>query len=137
MTQRSSFEPDLFPALFSRALRASATLLEGGNVDAVDKHGSTLVSGVELARLVDICVRYGVAELSVFGSVARAEDRSDSDIDLLYVLAPGRHLGFGLNALEDELQALFGRRVDLVSKAALHRLIRENVLAEAQPLYAA
>lgn len=104
---------------------------------AVDEHASTLLSGVDLARLADICMRYGVAELSVFGSVARAEDRSDSDIDLLYVLAPERHLGFGLNALEDELQALFGRRVDLVSKPALHRLIRENVLAEARTLYAA
>jgi len=104
---------------------------------AVDEHASNLMSGVDLARLVGICRRYGVAELSVFGSVARAEDRSDSDIDLLYVLAPGRHLGFGLNALDDELQALFGRRVDLVSKAALHRLIRENVLAETQPLHAA
>lgn len=104
---------------------------------AVDERATTLVSGDDVARLVDICVRYGVAELSVFGSVARAEDRGDSDIDLLYVLAPGRHLGFRLNALEDELQSLFGRRVDLVSKAALHRLIRENVLAEAQTLYAA
>ncbi|MCB1030923.1 MAG: nucleotidyltransferase family protein [Acidimicrobiales bacterium] len=87
--------------------------------------------------LTDICVRYGVAELSVFGSVARSEDRVDSDIDLLYTLAPGRHLGFAINALEDELQALFGRKVDLVSKAALHRLIRDDLLAEAHSLYAA
>ncbi len=106
-------------------------------MEAVDERGSTLVSGIDQTRLVDICRRYGVAELYVFGSAARAEDRSDSDIDLLYVLAAGRQLGFGLNTLEDELQALFGRRVDLVSKGALHRLIRESVLAEAQPLYAA
>ena len=38
---------------------------------AMDEHGSSLTSGVDLARLVEICERYGVAELSVFGSVAR------------------------------------------------------------------
>ncbi len=41
-----------------------------------------------------------MAELSVFGSVARAEDDGDSDFDLLYVLAPGRHLGFGIDSVE-------------------------------------
>ena len=104
---------------------------------AMNEHARGLLSGLDLPRLVDICVRYGVAELSVFGSVARAEDGADSDIDLLYVLEPGRHLGFAVNALEDELRELFGRDVDLVSKAALHRLIRDDVLTEALSLYAA
>jgi predicted nucleotidyltransferase len=78
-----------------------------------------------------------VAELSVFGSTVRGEARPDSDLDLLYVLAPGRHLGFTLNRLEDELSRLFGRSVDLVSKAALHRALRDDVLAQALELYAA
>ena len=103
----------------------------------VDSHASSFLSTIDLPRLTDICVRYGVAALAVFGSVARSEDRVDSDIDLLYTLAPGRHLGFAINALEDELQALFGRKVDLVSKASLHRLIRDDLLAEARSLYAA
>lgn len=88
-------------------------------------------------RLGEICRRYGIIELSVFGSVARGEAGPNSDLDLLYVLAPGRHLGFSINRLEDELAEVFGRRVDLVSKAALHRAIRDEVLAEAQELYAA
>lgn len=104
---------------------------------AVDEHAPQLISGVDLSRLVDICVRYGIAELSVFGSVVRGEGGDDSDIDLLYVLAPSRHLGFAINALEDEMHALFGRSVDLVSKAALHKLIRDDVLAEALEIYAA
>lgn len=73
----------------------------------------------------------------LFGSVARGEAGADSDLDLLYVLAPGRHLGFSINRLEDELAELFGRPVDLVSKTALHRAIRDDVLAEARELYAA
>lgn len=96
-----------------------------------------LAAAVDPTRLADICARYGVAELSVFGSVARGEERPDSDVDLLYVLAPGHHLGFAVNALEDELAALFGRTVDLVSKAALHRMLRDAVLADARELYAA
>ena len=96
-----------------------------------------ILGDLDVSGLVDICVRYGIAELSIFGSVARDDDRADSDIDLLYVLAPGHHLGFGINALEDDLAALFGRPIDLISKTALHRLIRDDVLAEAHPLYAA
>ena len=78
-----------------------------------------------------------MAELAAFGSVARDEGMSSSDMDLLYQLAPHARLGFGINALEDELSTLFGRPVDLVSQRALHRLIRDDVLAEARTLYAA
>ena len=92
---------------------------------------------VEGARLAEVCERFGVAELSVFGSVARGTAGSGSDIDLLYVMVPGRALGFAVHRLEDELSDLFGRKVDLVSKRALHRLLRDRVLAEAQTLYAA
>jgi hypothetical protein len=92
---------------------------------------------VDRMRLAEICAQYGVVELSVFGSVARGEARDDSDLDLLYVLGPDRHLGFSINRLEDDLSALFGRRVDLVSKTALHQAIRADVLAEARMLHAA
>ena len=94
-------------------------------------------TAVDRARLAEVCERYGVAELSVFGSVARGDVRPESDLDLLYVLRPGRHLGFSINRLEDELADLFGRPIDLVSKAALHRSLRDDVLAEARELYAA
>lgn len=92
---------------------------------------------VDSARLAEVCERYGIAELSVFGSVVRGTATAGSDVDLLYVMAPGRTLGFAINRLEDELSDLFGRKVDLVSKRALHRMLRERVLAEAQTLYAA
>lgn len=96
-----------------------------------------LLRRVDLDRVADVCRRYGVAELAVFGSRARGDASADSDLDLLYSLAPGQHLGFSLNRLEDELAEAFGCRVDLVSKAALHRLIRSEVLSESQVLYAA
>ena len=92
---------------------------------------------VDSARLASLCDRFGVAELAVFGSVARGEASADSDIDLLYELAPGVQLGFDLFDLEDGLAELFGRPVDLVSKAGIHRLIRQRILTDARVLYAA
>jgi uncharacterized protein len=88
-------------------------------------------------RLAELCQKYGIAELSVFGSVARGDARPDSDIDLLYVRVPGNDLGMSYFALQDDLENLFGRPVDLVPKEGLHRVIRDQVLADAQVLYAA
>lgn len=105
----------------------------------MDATTTILVDGHPLdgSRLAELCRRYGVAELAVFGSVARGEASEASDVDLLYVLAPGAHLGFAINELEDELAKLFERPVDLVAKRVLHHLIRDDVLTEARTLYAA
>ena len=92
---------------------------------------------VDDARLAAVCARYGVARLMVFGSVARGTAQPSSDVDVLYELQPGRRLGWEIEDLSDELSELFGRPVDLVSRAALHERLRAAVLAEAQPLYAA
>lgn len=92
---------------------------------------------VDLERIAEICQRYGVARLEVFGSVARGRERPDSDIDVLYDLVPGGRLGWEIESLADELSAVLGRPVDLVSRRALHKRLREAVLAEARLLYAA
>ena len=88
-------------------------------------------------RLAELCQKYGIAELSVFGSIARGDERADSDVDLLYVRLPGNDLGMSYFALQEDLEKLFGRPVDLVSKDGLHRAIRDQVLDDAQVLYAA
>lgn len=88
-------------------------------------------------QLGELCRRYGIAELSVFGSVARGEDRPDSDVDLLYVRATDSVMGLALFGLRVELKVLFGRKVDLVPKEGLHWVIRDRVLADARQLYAA
>lgn len=92
---------------------------------------------IDMARVVAICERYGIARLDVFGSVARGDDRSDSDVDLLYELKPGTRLGFALFDAEDELSEVFGRRVDLVARKAVNRHLRDSILREARRLYAA
>ena len=92
---------------------------------------------VDLERIAEICRRYGVARLEVFGSVNRGEQRRDSDVDLLYDLAPGARLGWEIEDLTDDLAAAVGRPLDLVSRNALHARLRDAVLAEARLLHAA
>jgi uncharacterized protein len=88
-------------------------------------------------RLAELCQKYGIAELYVFGSVARGDAQPDSDIDLLYVRVPGNDLGMSYFALQEDLEKLFESPVDLVPKDALHQVIRDEVLGDAQVLYAA
>ena len=92
---------------------------------------------MDLDRIAEICRRYGVARLEVFGSVGRGKERPDSDVDVLYELAPGARLGWEIEDLTDELSEVLGRPVDLVSRRALHERLRDAVLAEARVLYAA
>lgn len=92
---------------------------------------------VDIDRIAEICRRYGIARLEVFGSVSRGEAAPSSDVDVLYELAPGARLGWGIEALADELAEVLGRPVDLVSRNALHEGLRASVLAEARVLYAA
>ncbi len=92
---------------------------------------------VDETRLAQVCEQYGIAELLVFGSAARGQVEPTSDIDVLYTLRPGRRLGWEIEQLADALAELLGRPVDLVSRRAIHRALRDEVLAEARPLYAA
>jgi predicted nucleotidyltransferase len=92
---------------------------------------------IDERRLAAVCQRYGIAALEVFGSSARGTARPDSDIDILYTMMPGRRLGWEIEDLADELSALVGRRVDLVSRRALHPPLRPAVLVEARAVYAA
>jgi len=92
---------------------------------------------IDEGRLADICDRYGIAELRIFGSQARGAVGPASDIDVLYTLRPNRRLGWEIEQLTNELSELFGRRVDLGSLQSLHPLLKPSVLAEARPVYAA
>lgn len=91
-------------------------------------------------RLADLCRKWGIAELSVFGSTARGDARPDSDVDLLYVADPAATDVSGLAFLTEapaEFAEVLGRPVDLVPKEGLHRVIRDDVIAESRVLYAA
>jgi predicted nucleotidyltransferase len=99
----------------------------------------TLAPGVVLPdfEIAAICRRYQVRELALFGSAARGEMRLDSDVDLLVDFLPDARIGLlELSAMTREISQVVGRPVDLAVKAALKPLVRAEVLAEAQILYA-
>ena len=77
--------------------------------------------------------RHGATDVRIYGSVARGEAGSDSDVDFLVKMAPERSL-LDHVALWQDLEDLLGRKVDLVSEKALHRLMRDQILKEAVPL---
>jgi predicted nucleotidyltransferase len=97
-----------------------------------------VAADVDPEKLAELCRRYHVRALSVFGSAARNELRPESDIDFLIEFDPAHRPGLvGYYQLEQELSALYGgRRVDLVNPRYLNHRIRERVLAEAQPQFA-
>jgi uncharacterized protein len=76
-----------------------------------------LAPGIVLpeAEIAEVCRRYQVKELAVFGSAARGDARPGSDIDLLVDFLPQARISLlGHSAMERELSALLGRKVDLV-----------------------
>ena len=89
-------------------------------------------------QLAELCERFAVERLEVFGSSVRGDFRADSDIDLLVTFRPGKRVGLlHLVGLQLELQALPGVKVDLVPRSGLKPGIRDAVLEEARELFAA
>lgn len=90
-------------------------------------------------RLVALCNRWQVAELAVFGSAARGQLRPDSDIDLMVQLRPGAPWGIKqFLGLKDELEDVFGRRVDLVRRGVIKNPFRlKTIERDLVVLYAA
>lgn len=87
----------------------------------------------------DFCRRWKVRELSLFGSVLRADFCDDSDVDVLVEFQPDHGWGlYEIVDMEDELAAMFGRKVDLVMKGGLRNPIRRReILKTRQVVYAA
>ena len=81
------------------------------------------------------CRRHHIRKLAFFGSVLRPDFGPDSDVDVLVEFEPGRTPGLAFIRIENELSAVLGRQVDLVTFKALNRRIRDRVLADAQVQY--
>lgn len=74
--------------------------------------------------------RFGVAKIGIFGSFARGEERPDSDIDVLVAFRKDEKTFDNFMGIKFYLEDLYGRKVDLVTEAALKPLIRDPILAE-------
>jgi uncharacterized protein len=83
--------------------------------------------------ILDVAARHGARNVRVFGSVARGDDNPESDLDLLVDMERGRSL-LDLVALEQELETLLRRPVDVLTEESLAPSIRQRIAAEAQAL---
>ena len=91
-------------------------------------------------RLRKACRRWRIAELEVFGSIARDQAKDSSDLDLLVTFLPGAEWSLLDHvAIEEELSTIFGRRVDVVTRRAVeasgNTLRREEILSSARPIH--
>jgi uncharacterized protein len=97
---------------------------------------------VSLPQIKQFCDRWHIQELALFGSVLRDDFQPDtSDIDVLIVVHPSAKQGLSQwMDMKEDLENLFQRKVDLVSKTAIqqsHNWIRkQNILEAAQIVYA-
>ncbi len=88
-------------------------------------------------ELEAICERRAVKRLALFGSVLRDDFGPDSDVDVLVEFRDDFE-GKQVYKIYDELTELFGgRKVDLVEVDFVNRRIRDQILSEAQDVFAA
>lgn len=88
-------------------------------------------------RIADLCRRHRISRLALFGSILRDDFGPQSDIDVLVEFEPGATPGFGFFGVQEELAEIIGRRVDLNTPGFLSKYFRDEVLREAEVLYAA
>lgn len=74
---------------------------------------------IDRARLAEICERYGVERLEVFGSFSRRDAVAGSDVDLLVTFKPDVRIGLEFVALQGDLEDLLGRSVDLLTRRSV------------------
>jgi predicted nucleotidyltransferase len=91
-------------------------------------------------QIATFCLRWNIREFALFGSVLRDDFQPGSDIDVLVSFAPDTHWTlFDQVTMQDELQRLFGRHVDLVSKRGIERSRnprrRNSILRSAEVIY--
>ncbi|HEX6904332.1 MAG TPA: nucleotidyltransferase family protein [Thermoanaerobaculia bacterium] len=94
------------------------------------------------ADIQRFCERWKISEFSLFGSVVREDFGPDSDVDVLVSFAPGSRWSlFDMARMQDELEAILGRRVDLVERKSVETsenyIRRKQILRHLVPVYVA
>ena len=92
-----------------------------------------------LPQIQDFCRKYAVIEFCLFGSVLRDDFGPDSDIDIMLKFQPGRGFTFeNTPDIQDELEAIFGRSVDVIEKGRIRNPIRHHaIMSSYRVVYAA
>jgi uncharacterized protein len=90
----------------------------------------------KLPELRNVCAKYHVRRLALFGSALRSDFTAESDVDFLVEFDPNASIGlFELAGMQMDLEQLFGRKIDLIPKKGLKPALKD-ALTEAQLVYA-
>ena len=76
-----------------------------------------------------------VVKAELFGSLARGDDKPDSDVDLLVVYDETRPKGFNAFSIFGELEEIVGRKVDIVQEHLLHDFVKKNIQDSREIIY--
>ena len=92
---------------------------------------------IDREKIAEFCRRWKITEFALFGSVLREDFRPDSDVDVLVSFASDAHWTlFDMVHMQEELQTILGRKVDLVSRRGLEAsrnyLRRKAILSSAE-----
>lgn len=93
---------------------------------------------IDQAQLDQICLKWKIDELSIFGSALREDFREDSDVDILVRFADDAgHSLLNIVTLKEELSAVLGREIDLVEDGGLRNPYRrDTILSTREIVYA-
>jgi hypothetical protein len=97
---------------------------------------------IDRDRIEEFCRRWRIVELALFGSVLRDDFAPQSDVDVMVRFASDVRYGlFDLARIQEELEVILGRKVDLVERQAVERsqnyIRRQHILGHAEILYVA
>jgi hypothetical protein len=111
--------------------RTSVSLLDPGYNRDMNSHVSFPPDAIE-----NICTRYHIQRMQIFGSALREDFGPHSDIDVLVEFEPDAQATYyELVELQDALADLSGRKVDILTPGALSQYFRQKVLDQAQVIY--
>ena len=91
---------------------------------------------IPIGEIRAFCERHPIRRLALFGSVLRDDFSPDSDVDVLVEFVPDSGVTYlDMAAMQEELAALLGRSVELLTPGALSQHFRDQVLSAAETVY--
>ena len=115
------------------AERAAEYVVDRGEADITLRTQRIPLNKADIAAF---CKRWEVAEFSLFGSVLREDFRPDSDVDVLVSFQPEANWSlWDLLEMKEELEKMFGRKVDLVEKEALRNPYRRHSILNGREIF--
>jgi len=86
-------------------------------------------------KIYEIASEYGVSNIRVFGSVARGEEREDSDVDLLVNIDYKKYgSGFARVDFKEKIEKYLKHKVDILTEKSLYHSIKKEVMKGSIPL---